>query len=114
MKCFAAFLLFASTASAQQVRGIIRDSATAGPIPGVIASLLDSAGRPLARTIADEQGRYRLPALASAARLQALRIGYRPREVRLRANPSGGDVTVDVTMVPVAKFLETVRVSDRA
>jgi hypothetical protein len=103
----------APAARAQQVRGEIRDSATAFVIPGAVASLFDAAGTPLTRTIADQFGRYRLTVPASATRLQILRIGYRPRELRLP--PVSGDttITIDVTMVPVPKFLAAVQVSDR-
>jgi hypothetical protein len=100
--------------SAQQVRGVIRDSATAFEIAGAVASVFDAAGNPLARTIADERGRYRLSVPASAVRLQILRIGYRPREVQLPQLRADTVVTIDVAMGPVPKFLSAVHVSDRA
>jgi len=103
-----------SAATTQQLRGVIRDSATAYVIAGAVASLFDASNRPIARTIADEQGRYRLSAPESAVRLQILRIGYRPRDIRLPANRGDSVLTIDVSMSPVPKFLSAVRVSDRA
>lgn len=103
-----------STAITQQVRGVIRDSATASVLPGAVASLFDAANKPIARTIADQQGRYRLTAPESAVRLQILRIGYRPREIRLPMNRGDSALTIDVSMAPVPKFLSAVLVSDRA
>ena len=104
----------ALAARAQQVRGEIRDSATASAIPGAVASVFDASGGALARTIADQFGRYRLSVPASAVRLQILRIGYRPRELRLPPLQGDTTLTIDVTMVPVPRFLAAVRVSDRA
>jgi len=110
--CSLVALMFAAhVAAAQQVRGRVVDSATASPISGAVASLLDSAGRALARTITDQQGRFRLSLATGATRLQLLRIGFRPRDVRLQR--SGGDIDVDTYMTPVPRFLESVRVSDR-
>ena len=43
---------------AQQLRGMVRDSALATPIPGAVVSIVDSSGSVAGRTIADGSGRF--------------------------------------------------------
>jgi hypothetical protein len=73
-----ALLLLAGDAAAQAVRGRVmtRDSTV---VPGAIVTLLDSAGTPLARALADDAGRFamRTPAAGRYA-FQVLRLGFAP------------------------------------
>ncbi len=103
--------LAARSAETQAVRGQVV-GADAGAVAGAIVTLLDSAGTPLARALADDQGRFsiRMPA-AGRYRFEVLRIGYAPtldEEFRVDA----GQVvsrTLRITGSPVA--LAGVRVS---
>jgi hypothetical protein len=71
-------VLAGGQASAQAVRGVAisRDSLF---VAGVIATLVDSLGRPVARALADDEGRFTLRAPAPGVyRIDARRIGFRP------------------------------------
>ena len=96
--------------AAQQVRGTVRDSASAMSLPGVVISIVDSAGTATARTIADGSGRFTLPRAPRAAALHVIRIGYQPRDVPLPA--SAGDVTLEFAMRRLPAILDAVRVTD--
>src|SRR6185503_17349088 len=43
---------------AQQVRGVVRDSALAVPLPGAVVTLLDSTGTSVSRVISDASGSF--------------------------------------------------------
>ena len=96
---------------AQQIRGTVRDSAGLVPIAGAVVSVLDSAGLVFARALTDEQGRFRLPSAPALTRVRVVRIGFRPREVRLPIAGPDGDVGVDLAMVAVPHVLEAVEVT---
>ncbi|MEP6491137.1 MAG: carboxypeptidase regulatory-like domain-containing protein [bacterium] len=94
----------------QQVRGIVRDSASATPLPGAVVSILDSAGMTSARVIADGSGRFAVARPARAASLHVVRIGYSPRDVAI---PTTESVTLEFAMRRLPAMLDAVRVSDR-
>ena len=71
----------APAASAQELRGTVRDSASRQPISTVVLILSDSAGTPIVRNLTNERGEFRVQLPAGARRLQLLRIGFRPRSV---------------------------------
>ena len=97
-------------AGAQVVRGAVRDSALAQPLPGAIVSLIDSLGNATARTITDGSGAFALPRTAPAVRVRAIRIGYAPRELMLAAGP--GDLSISLAMFRIPPVLAAVRVSE--
>ena len=74
---------FASSASAQRLSGVVRDSTTGAPILGAVVWASDSIGGTLARTIGDEAGRFSLLRPRGSTRLHIVRIGFRPRELAL-------------------------------
>ena len=94
---------------AQELRGIVRDSAGSQPVPGVVLVLLDSTGRAIGRNLTNEHGAYRVALDPAMRRVRFLRIGFRPREVPLPAL-SGGSAQLDVTMAAIPTLLEPVRV----
>ena len=100
--------LMTSTAAAQQLRGIVRDSSGGNPLAGAIVQLLDSAGRAGGRSITDGDGRFAVLLASSTARLRVMRIGYRPSEVAVPADRVG---PVDVRMGHLPPMLDVVRVS---
>jgi hypothetical protein len=108
---FVAFFVFAHRSAAQQLRGAVRDSATNTPISAAVVTLLDAAGNPGQRTITDADGRFTLSNPSRAPRMRVVRIGYRPRDVALSAQP---DASLVIGMERIPPMLERVRVSDRA
>ncbi len=107
-----AFAVAAQAAGAQQIRGVVRDSASALPIPGAVVAVVDAAGRQRGRSITDALGQYHLAA-DGAARLQVLRIGFRPRDVAVPRAPAAGDILLDVSMLPVPQLIEGMLIQDR-
>ncbi len=106
-----ALLLGAGVLRAQQVRGVVRDSTAAAPLPGAVVSVVDSAGQTLQRTIADGAGRFTLGRPPRAARLRVIRIGYQPHDVTFPAGP--GDASVVLSLLAIPPMLDAVRVSDQ-
>ena len=101
-------LLGTRALSAQQARGVVRDSMGGAPIPGVVVTVLDASGTAAARTITDAAGRFTVPAAPTVPRLRLIRIGYRPREVTIGAER--GDLALSMEKIP--PILERVRVTD--
>ena len=94
---------------AQLLQGTVRDSVARSPIAGVVVSAVDSAGRPVGRTLTNQSGVYRLAVPAAAAGLRVQRIGFRMREVRLPA--SADDLSsMDIVLAAVPSLLDPVRV----
>ncbi|MGH7618282.1 MAG: carboxypeptidase regulatory-like domain-containing protein [Gemmatimonadaceae bacterium] len=102
-----ALALAASRASAQDVRGVVRDSSTQQAIAGVVVMLQDASGRALGRGITNDRGQFRVAMAQGAQQLRAVRIGFRPRVV-----PVVGGATIDVTLAPLPSLLEPIQVSD--
>ena len=105
--------LIARPAAAQTFHGTIRDSTSHQPITGAVFMLLDSSGVMLGRRITDEHGAYGITATGAARWARVVRIGYRPREIRL---PAAADETArfDVAMLPVPTMLAAVSVRDQS
>src|SRR5689334_17888126 len=92
-----ALLLVAGVASAQQLRGTVRDSTSRQGIPGVVLMLLDANGAVLGRNITNERGEFRVALSAGIQRVRFIRIGFRPREAAIPL-ADNGVATLDVTM----------------
>jgi hypothetical protein len=106
---FAAMMaLLGPALSAQQARGVVRDSMGGTPIPGVVVIVLDTSGSTAARTITDAAGRFTVQAALSAPRLRLMRIGYRLRDVTI--GTERGDLVLSMEKIP--PILERVRVTD--
>ena len=68
-------------AAAQEVRGRATAPGSTMPVPGVIVSLVDSAGLIVDRGLTSDAGTFRLRAARPAVyRLRALRVGFQPTE----------------------------------
>lgn len=98
---------------AQTVRGFVRDSTSHEPIAGAVVSALDSNGKAFARVVTDARGHYHLPSFGTQ-RLQALRIGFRPRTVRVPLSTQDQDVDLDISMTALPRLLDRVVVTDVA
>jgi hypothetical protein len=100
----------ATSANAQQMRGIVSDSASRRPIPGAVLILLDSTGATLGRNITNERGEFVLAGAAQARRVRLQRIGFRLREVTIPPAVNGV-AEINVAMIAIPTFLEPVRVT---
>lgn len=108
-----AALLLANSASAQSLRGVVRESQSLMAIPGAVVMTLDSTGAVLARSLTNERGQFRLPDNVSVQRLRTMRIGYHAIEQpidRLKADLA----SLQVNMVRVPTLLDVVQVSGRS
>ena len=99
-----------ASAEAQQMSGVVRDSATGDFVAGAVVSLLDPAGVALAQGITRNNGQYELDWNDRAASLRVVRIGFRPREIRLERGIVD-DLTLDVILVRLPTLLEPVHVT---
>jgi hypothetical protein len=96
---------------AQQLRGVVRDSASGLPIPGAVVTLLDTAGALGARTVTNERGQFHATLLGNGVRsVRLVRLGFRPAEERLPA-PQNGVIIMDVVMVAIPMSLQPVSVT---
>ena len=96
--------------TAQRVlRGTVRDSAPATPLPGAVVTIVDSSGATGARTISDASGRFAITVPPRASAIHLIRIGYRPRDLPIGAASS----PLQLVMSRIPPLLDAVRVSDR-
>ena len=103
-----------------QVAGTVRDSSSQLPLPNTAVMVLEPSGKPVARGVTDQQGRFRLATSPTAGkgraapktvyplRLRVLRMGFRPREIPLTAASAG--TYWDVSLVNFPIQLEEVQV----
>ncbi len=108
-----AVLVRAVIAPAQDLRGTVLDSVSREPIAGAVVMLLDSSRMVVGRTITDERGKYRISAFAPAQSLRVVRIGFQPREARMRGRLDDPP-SLDVAMVRFSTALAAVRVMDQS
>jgi hypothetical protein len=109
VKCLALLLVVAAhrDATAQRVvRGVVRDSEFAAPLPGAVVSVIDSSGASGARTITDAKGAFSLQASSRAASIHLIRIGYRPRDLPI----TSASLSLEVAMTRIPPILDAVRV----
>lgn len=108
----AAFAVAVVCASAEAqspiLRGVVVDSASREPVSGAVITLFDAAGQPANHTIAGVDGTFRIARGASATRLRARRIGFRPRDIPLPAE--GDSASIEITMGRIPQVLTSVRV----
>lgn len=98
------------TAAAQELRGVVRDSASQLPIPGAVVALQDSVATTLARTTTNERGQFRVVLLGdSVRRVRVVRLGFRPAVMRLPA-PVDGVIRMEIPMTAVSMSLAPVQV----
>ena len=108
-RVLALLLTCAATARAQSIRGVVLDSATRQPVPGVVVTLLDSGTAVVGRIITNGLGQFNVPRADAIRRLRTQRIGYRLREVRVDVAVTGvTDVEIRVASLPT--LLEPVSV----
>ncbi len=101
-------LLAATSLQSQELRGVVRDSASGSSVTGAVVAVFDSANGLVVRGISNQRGEYRLPITAFARRVRVVRLGFRPRDVALGAI-DGAVKTLDIALVAIPIHLETVR-----
>ncbi len=106
--------MLGATLGAQQVQGVVRDSVSGFAVPGAVVTVLDANGAVSARTLTDQAGRFAVAVPAGPARLRVIRIGFRPRDVRLPATPADRARSIEVRMASLPALLTGVRVSGRS
>ncbi|HEY4217626.1 MAG TPA: hypothetical protein VGM67_10845 [Gemmatimonadaceae bacterium] len=99
---------------AQRVSGHLRESASSGPVPGAVVSLLDSAGHTLARTLSAADGQYHLLGDGRGTSVHVIRIGFRPMTLPVHGTGGDGNIVVDFSLITLPTLLETVAVHDQA
>lgn len=101
--------------SAQVVRGVVRDSASADPAAGVLVALIQRGTGERRTVLSDEEGRFTIAAPgAGNYSVETKRIGVRPvlsPEFRLSAGESR---ELSVIVAPVVAVLDVVRVTGRS
>jgi hypothetical protein len=91
---------------AQELRGVVTDSANRRPVPGAVVTLFDGAGATIGRNITNERGQYRVVATLRARRVRVVRMGFRPRELEV---PLTSEL-LDITLVSLPTMLQEMRV----
>ena len=111
---FPLVLVASGALGAQVVRGVVVDSATGSPVPGVVVVLLDGAGKRVAAVIAGDDGRYAVRSTSPGQyALRAERIGFRAAAPRPVALSAGETVEVRLVTSPLPVRLSSVRVTAR-
>src|SRR5688500_16548755 len=113
MRIIAMLVLLASSAQAQMLQGVVRDSVSRHPVAGAVVSIVDSAGRSLSRGLTGESGGYRVTVPAGGERLRVQRLGFRMRELVLDTGRADVD-TLEVVLTALPSLLEPVRVMSAA
>ncbi len=93
------------------LRGAVRDSASGAAVPGAVVLALGARGDTVARTVTREDGRFAVPLARPAARVQALRLGYRPQGTALPRGTDGPLPEITLTLVRLPTLLGRVQVN---
>jgi len=106
-----ACLALGMRAGAQELRGVVRDSASRLPIPSAVVTLLDSAAGVAARTLTNERGQFRVVLLGTnvVRRVRVVRLGFRPAVAAL-PQPTDGVIRLDVDLASISMALTPVQV----
>ncbi|MES2178647.1 MAG: carboxypeptidase-like regulatory domain-containing protein [Gemmatimonadota bacterium] len=103
----AALLAVSVPAGAQQLRGMVRDSASRRPVTGAVITLFDSAGKAIMRGVSNANGIYEIPFLGDARRGRLVRLGFRPRDLQLPAK-TGAVTEFNLSLAWLPTLLEPV------
>jgi hypothetical protein len=100
---------------AQVVRGIVRDSASGEPAPGVLVALGRRAAGERRTVLTDEEGRFTIAAPAPGNySLETKRIGVRPVLSAEFTLSAGEARELSLTVAPVVALLDAVRITGRS
>jgi hypothetical protein len=104
-------LLCPGIAAAQEIQGVVRDSASERPIAGAVVTVLGAGSAARARGVTNIVGEYRLPIDAGALRIRVVRIGFAPVE-RAIAPVTERVMRVDLVMRSLPRLLDAIHVRD--
>ena len=90
--------------TAQGIRGVVRDSATGSPIPGVVITYTDSAGRVLARSLTSDRGDF-ATGVAGVRGLRAQKIGFRRTDLSIGKDAT----TISVSLAYLPSMLDPIQ-----
>lgn len=108
---FGFLFVAAPVLGAQQLRGVVVDSAAGTPVSGAVVMALDSTGTTSARTITGADGHFAFTPAPRPASLRVIRIGYSPRSLALAATDPSASLRVSMSRLPA--MLSAVRVNGR-
>ncbi|MEP6618332.1 MAG: carboxypeptidase regulatory-like domain-containing protein [bacterium] len=97
-----------SRLAGQELRGVVRDSATRSVVPGAVVTVLDATDIVVGRNITNQRGEYRIALPPGARRARVVRLGFRPRIVAIPTTV-GGASQIDVILTAIPVTPETVR-----
>lgn len=110
---FLGSLGYGTSAAAQGISGVVRDSATGQPISSAVLTVLDSSRAPIATNLTNERGEYHIAQLGAGRSLRIVRIGFEPRVLPLPTR-NGAVTRIDFRLLALANMLRPVRVIGNA
>lgn len=108
----AALAVLGSGASAQPLRGTVRDSVSRQPVAGAVVLLLGQRGDTIARTLTGVGGEYRFappPDDRAPASVRVVRMGFAPRDRALAGRASMGDA-LDLVILRLPTMIHAVNI----
>ena len=106
-----AILAATHAAVAQDVRGVVLDSASRQPLAGASVVLFDATGRTVGRLATSQNGSFTLRSSVPAAHARVLRLGFRPREFDVVAATTA---RLEILMAALPTLLEPQRVVEQS
>jgi hypothetical protein len=95
----------ASSAGAQEISGVVRDSVSGATIRGAVVTVLGANRQQLARGLTSSSGSFRLP-LGTGSVVRVIRIGFLPTEIPV--DSSGTRLTI--IMRPAGRMIAAVSI----
>jgi len=102
--------ILAPALASQELRGIVRDSATTVGVRGAVVQGLDAAGIPIGRQVTGERGQYRLALRPEVRSIQVIRLGFRPSAAANVPQTSDGLAFLDFKLAAIPTLLANVKV----
>jgi hypothetical protein len=107
--CGSLALLGMTPLQGQTISGAVRDSTSRALVAGVVVELHNAGGDLLSRTLTNSSGAFQVFADPRAATLKVLRIGFRPRDIRIQADTLQGRF-VEIGMARLPTMLDRMAV----
>ncbi|MCC7002784.1 MAG: carboxypeptidase regulatory-like domain-containing protein [Gemmatimonadaceae bacterium] len=108
----ALLVTWAGSAEAQVVRGLVRSSSTALPIPSANIVARDSLGNVLASAVSAEDGSWALKVQSGGAfELRVRRLGFEMSTTNVRAKPVSDTLEFEFLLTEIATEADAVRIT---
>jgi hypothetical protein len=108
----AALAVLSSGASAQPLRGTVRDSVSKQPVAGAVVLLLGQRGDTIARSLTSVSGEYQFalpPDARTPASVRVVRMGFAPRDRSLLAR-AGSGAPLDLAILRLPTMIHAVNI----